>query len=95
MQIVNGRNTRWGVRWVVLDGLLVRVDPVRLSVVREAGQFAAAVVLVVHGAGHVLQVLKVRPYHHVAQREEVAVLQILHCNSKVPLSYKCLLYLFF
>lgn len=45
-----------------------------LAVVREAGELAAAVVLVVHGAGHILQVLKVRPDHHVAQGQEVAVL---------------------
>lgn len=40
----------------------------RLAVVGEAGQLAAAVVLVVHGARHVLQVLQVRADHHVAER---------------------------
>lgn len=62
----------------VTRDILVRVNPVRLPVVREAGELAAAVVLVVHGAGHVLQVLQVRADHHVAQRYEVAVLQVLH-----------------
>lgn len=54
--------------------ILVRVDPVRFAVVCEACQLAAAVVLVVDRAGHVFEVLQVRPDHHVTQRDEVAVL---------------------
>lgn len=56
--------------------VLVRVNPVRFPIVREAGQLAAAVVLVVHGAGHVLEILKVSPDHHVAKRQEITVLQV-------------------
>lgn len=50
----------------------------RFSVVRQAGELAAAVVLVVHGTGDVLQILEMRPDHHVAERQEIAVLEVLH-----------------
>jgi len=36
----------------------------------------------VHIVRHVLQILHVRPYHHVSQRYEVAVLQVLDCVKK-------------
>lgn len=57
----------------------------RLAVVGEAGQLAAAVVLVVHGARHVLQVLQVRADHHVAERKEVAVLEVLNWKIRTSL----------
>lgn len=53
--------------------VLVGVNPVGLAIVGEAGQLAATVVLVMDRASHVLQVLKVRSDHHVAQGNEVAV----------------------
>ena len=46
-------------------------------VVGRPREFPAAEVLVVYVVGDVLEVLHVRPDHHVAQRDEVAVLQIL------------------
>lgn len=57
-----------------VTNILVGINPVWFAVVREAGQLATAVVLVVHRAGHVLQVLKVCPDHHVAESQEVAML---------------------
>lgn len=54
--------------------ILVRVDPVWLAVMCEAWQLAAAVILIVDRAGHIFEVLQVRPDNHVTQRYEVTVL---------------------
>lgn len=60
--------------WIESECILVGVDPVRLAVVCEAWQLAAAVVLVVDRAGHIFKVLEVRSDYHVTQRYEVAML---------------------
>lgn len=56
--------------------LLVRQS--RFAVVAQAGEFAAAIVLVVNVVSHILQVLQVRAHDHVAQSNEITVLQVLH-----------------
>ena len=48
----------------------------------DARELPASVVLVVDVVGDVLEVLEVRPHQHVAQGDEVAVLQVLDLKKK-------------
>lgn len=50
----------------------------RFAVHAQPGERPTAEILVVHVVRHVLEILQVRPYQHVAQRDKVAVLKIFH-----------------
>lgn len=49
------------------SALLVRIDPVRFPIIREACKFAASIIFIVNRASDILQVLQVRSDDHVAE----------------------------
>lgn len=53
------------------------VGQTRFAVVAEAGELSAAVVLVVNVVGDVLEVLKMCSHHHVAEGDEITMLEVL------------------